>query len=227
MINEQSMELLTARDRAQLSQWIGEACHFELQYKTSRDGCSASTFHQLCDGIGPTVTILYNTDNSVYGGFLLKDWKNSEGCIKDNHAFLFTLHFNGVSKPRKFSVTNANEAAYAHQRLGPAFGNVDMSLLNPYTKMKSRVKWAAHIEPDLLTFYDTVNVMVERGTKTQYFSLNGQAGFGGAYQKPNENMNFINNGHMSVFDLEVYTVKGIYQNKSKFQLVVNLVMFIH
>jgi hypothetical protein len=204
------MELLTARDRAQLSQWIGQNCHFELLYKISRDGCSSATFHQLCDGKGPTVTVLYNTDNSVYGGFLSQEWKASGGCIKDAHAFLFTLHFNGVPKPRMFAVTYSDEAAYAHQRLGPTFGNVDMSVLNPTQSMWAYQRTGK--KSDLLTFFDTVKVTVHKGTTTPFFSLNGQAGFGFAFQKPTVNMASINNGHMSVFDLEVYTVKGIHQS---------------
>lgn len=122
-------ELLTADDRAQLSLWIGQKCHFELLYKMSRDSCCSKKFHQLCDRKGPTVTILYNTDNSSYGGFLFQSWESSGGCIKDQHAFLFTLSYNGVRKPRKFPVTKPNQAAYAHNNLGPTFGEVESELL--------------------------------------------------------------------------------------------------
>lgn len=118
-------ELLTADDRAQLSSWIGQKCHFELLYKISRDNCCPKKFHQLCDRKGPTVTILYNTDNSSYGGFLSQSWESSGGCIKDQHAFLFTLSYNGVRKPRKFPVTKPNQAAYANNNLGPTFGKVE------------------------------------------------------------------------------------------------------
>lgn len=82
-------------------------------------------FHQLCDRKGPTVTILYNTDNSSYGGFLSQNWESTGGCIKDPRAFLFTLSYNGVRKPRKFPVTQPNQAAYAHNNLGPTFGKVE------------------------------------------------------------------------------------------------------
>lgn len=61
-------ELLTRKDKKQISRWIGRDCQFELLYKISRDGTSYQTFHNLCDNKGPTVTIFYNKDNNVYGG---------------------------------------------------------------------------------------------------------------------------------------------------------------
>ncbi|XP_061167738.1 interferon-induced protein 44-like, partial [Saccostrea echinata] len=214
---DRSTELLTADDRDQLSQWIGKACHFELLYKISRDGCSASKFHQLCDDKGPTVTVLYNTDNSAYGGFLLKHWNSSGGYIKDEHAFLFTLYFNGVKRPRKFAVTNTNKAAYAHQKLGPTFGEADMSVINPNNQIYAmkgvnRAGFSTTISrsraSDMMTFHDDVNMSIERGSQTRFFTLNGRAEFGSAFQRPSENMHAINNGHMCVFDLEVYSVQA-------------------
>lgn len=124
-----STELLTSDNRAQLSSWIGQKCHFELLYKITRDGCCPKKFHQLCDGKGPTVTILYNTDNTTYGGFLSQSWESSGGCIKDPRAFLFTLSYNGVRKPRRFPVTKPNQAAYAHNNLGPTFGDIEIEQL--------------------------------------------------------------------------------------------------
>lgn len=63
------------------------------------------------------------------GGFLSQSWESSGGCIKDPRAFLFTLSYNGVRKPRKFPVTKPNQAAYAHNNLGPTFGKVEIENL--------------------------------------------------------------------------------------------------
>lgn len=60
-------ELLTPKDKKQISEWIGRDSQFELLYKLNRDGISAQRFHELCDNKGPTVTIFYNTDSNVYG----------------------------------------------------------------------------------------------------------------------------------------------------------------
>lgn len=62
---------------------------------------------------------------------------------------------------------------------------------------------------DLTTFRDTVSASRDTGSDTHFFNLNGRADFGSAYKRPAVNMNAINNGHMCVFDLEVYLLKGL------------------
>uniref|UniRef100_K1RGC3 Interferon-induced protein 44 n=1 Tax=Magallana gigas TaxID=29159 RepID=K1RGC3_MAGGI len=209
-------ELLTADDRAQLSSWIGQKCHFELLYKISRDNCCPKKFHQLCDRKGPTVTILYNTDNSSYGGFLSQSWESSGGCIKDQHAFLFTLSYNGVRKPRKFPVTKPNQAAYANNNLGPTFGKVESENLQGtgyqhYNAEPYLMNTLMRTPTDLMTFKNKISPTRDTASGTHFFKLNGRADFGSAYQGPTVNMNAINNGHMSVFDLEVYSIKATQQ----------------
>ena len=73
-------ELLKKAYKDQLVTWISRPCHFRLLYKISRDGCSAQKFHQKCDDQGPTVTVRYNTNNTIYGGYLSQSW-NSSGWL--------------------------------------------------------------------------------------------------------------------------------------------------
>lgn len=95
-----------------------------MLYKISRDGCCSDTFHGICDGKGPTVTILYNTDDIAYGGFLSQCWTSSGNYIDDPKAFLFILSHHGFQNPRKFIVTDPKQAAFAHINFGPIFGDV-------------------------------------------------------------------------------------------------------
>lgn len=62
---------------------------------------------------------------------------------------------------------------------------------------------------DLMTFKNKISPTRDTASGTHFFELNGRADFGSTYQGPTVNMNAINNGHMSVFDLEVYSMKGI------------------
>uniref|UniRef100_K1RB26 Interferon-induced protein 44 n=1 Tax=Magallana gigas TaxID=29159 RepID=K1RB26_MAGGI len=204
---KRSTELLTEDDRAQFSSWIGQRSRFELLYKISRDGCSSKTFHQLCDGKGPTVTILYNTDNTAYGGFLSRSWASSGTHIKDSKSFLFTLSYNGVQNRRKFPVTDPKKAAFGHVYFGPTFGVVKESNWFEGELSKFPLKLLLENSSDLTTFSDAVTASRDKGSDTYFFNLNGRSDFGLAYQKPTVNMNAINNGHMCVFDLEVYLVK--------------------
>lgn len=205
---KRSADILTEDDRAQFSSWIGQRSRFELLYKISRDGCSSKTFHQLCDGKGPTVTILYNTDNTAYGGYLSQSWVSSGTHIKDPESFLFTLSYNGVQNRRKFPVTNPKKAAFGHVYFGPSFGDVNETNWSGRESPRYQSKLRMESSSDLTTFRDTVTASRDKGSDTYFFNLNGRSDFGSAYQKPTVNMNAINNGHMCVFDLEVYLVKG-------------------
>ncbi|XP_061187449.1 interferon-induced protein 44-like [Saccostrea echinata] len=173
-------ELLDRIYRDQLATWIGKTCHFRLLYKISRDGCSATTFHQQCNGQGPTVTVLYNTNNTIYGGYLSQSWNSSGGYINDPNAFLFRLQYNGSSNPLKCPVTNATSAGYGGGNYGPTFGG-------------------GH---DIHTFSGTI-------TKSgNYFPLNGYLhAVGNSYNLNGQNANTMFNNSLQVTDLEVFLVK--------------------
>ncbi|XP_078309380.1 interferon-induced protein 44-like [Crassostrea virginica] len=171
-------ELLQKAYKDQLVTWIGKPSHFRLLYKISRDGCSAPTFHQKCDGQGPTVTVLYNTNKTIYGGYLSQSWNSSGAYINDPGAFLFRLQYNGSSNPLKFPVTNAGYAGHGNGSYGPTFG----------------------LGHDIHTFSGTIN------KSGNYFTLNGYTSLGNSYNLNGQNTNTITNGILQVIDLEVYGV---------------------
>ncbi|XP_065936873.1 interferon-induced protein 44 isoform X2 [Magallana gigas] len=172
-------DLLSKKYRDQLVTWIGRPCHFQLVYKISRDGCSAPTFHQKCDGQGATVTVLYNTNNTEYGGYLSQSWNSNCAYINDPNAFLFRLQYNGSSNPLKFPVTGTGNAGYGHSNYGPTFGG-------------------GH---DIYTFSGTVS------PSGKAFSLNGGLiNLGHSYNLNGQNVNTIANNSLQVTDLVVYKV---------------------
>ncbi|XP_065938186.1 uncharacterized protein [Magallana gigas] len=199
-------ELLQRSYRDKLVTWIGRPCHFQLLYKISRDGCSASTFHQKCDGQGATVTVLYNTNKTIYGGFLSQSWHSSEeyyedqntmecveeypynqeswnsnsAAIYDPDALIFRLQYNGSFNPMKFPVSKASHAGYGKIGYGPTFGR-------------------GH---DICTFSGTIT------SSGNIFSLNGHCNLGNSFSLNGENRNTITNNNMKVTDLEVYKVLG-------------------
>jgi len=166
-------------DQVQMSKWIGGKKKFTLLFKASTDGCTSTAFHNKCNNKGPTVTILYNTNNSVYGGYTSVNWRSCGNYVQDAKAFLFRLYQNGVWKPVQMTVQNATNAIYDNASYGPTFGG-----------------------HDLHTFTNTVN------TNGTYFPLNGTVNLGISYATNGENNNSIANGHVQVKDLEVYLVEG-------------------
>ncbi|XP_053399729.1 interferon-induced protein 44-like [Mercenaria mercenaria] len=171
----------------QLEQWIGTGPKtFTLLYAITKDGCNYNFFHQKCDNQGPTVTVLYNQEGSVYGGYTAGNWTNTGGYVNDATAFLYRLHYNKVVNPVKLPITNANYAIYTGY--GPTFGGS-----------------SGH---DLYTFSGSVN------NSGGYFALNGSMSLGHNYNNQGLNANQINNGTMYVTELEVYKVANGQRKKA-------------
>ena len=167
-------------DQAQLSKWIGGRRKYTLLFKASRDGCTSTAFHNNCNNKGPTVTILYNTNDSVFGGYTSVNWRSCGNYLADTKSFLFRIYQNGTWKPVQMPVNNTNNSIYDNASYGPTFGG-----------------------HDLHTFTNTIN------SNGAYFPLNGSASFGHSYTMNGENYNSIANGHLQVKDIEVYLVEGM------------------
>ncbi|XP_052678095.1 interferon-induced protein 44-like [Crassostrea angulata] len=172
-------ELLTRKDKKQILQWIGRDSQFELIYKVSRDGMSYQRFHELCDNKGPTVTIFYNKDNNVYGGYLSDSWESTGSWCTDQRAFLFKLYSVGNWKPVKFPYTRG-ETHFKAGNHGPWFHSLASCSNNVLKKTVGG-------------FYQLYS--------QQYF-FDGQR-----FDMKGETAQSVANGHNNVTDLEVYLVK--------------------
>lgn len=173
-------------DILQLSSWLRKDCHFKLLYKISRDGGSAEKFHELCDNKGPTVTIYYNTDNNVYGGYLSLSWQSSRSWITDTSSFLFQLYRNRKWNPNVFVLKVSNNNVYFDKNIGPKFEN-----LNSFSGIIEKTSDYFEMSTDDLfrnNYYDTGD----------------------------NDAQSIANGHNNVTDLEVYLVKGDISNLNFF-----------
>lgn len=168
-------------DQLQMNKWIDGNKKYTLLYKATRDGCTANAFHNKCNNRGPTVTILYNINNSVFGGYTSISWRSVGAYHTDESAFLFRLYQNRKWTPVKLPLSgNKNNTIYDHANYGPTFGD------GHYLK----------------TF--TGNV----GSKGTYYRLNGTTNFGHSYTMNGETYNSIANGHLQIKDMEVYLVEG-------------------
>ena len=106
---------------------IKELCGFpstkklKLQYRASRDGFSAQNFHNKCDGIANTLTVIKSEHGNIFGGFTEKAWNSYYKNSLDPKAFIFSL-VNKENKPFKIMCTNGADAIYCHSSYGPTFG---------------------------------------------------------------------------------------------------------
>lgn len=106
-----------------------------LLYSASRDGDSAASFHQHCDGHSPTYVIIQGRAGNICGGFSDVPWTSnaplSGRFIASDKAFLFTLVNNQGISACKFSVSLPQYATLQHANYGPIFGaGADLSIAN-------------------------------------------------------------------------------------------------
>ncbi|XP_052788189.1 interferon-induced protein 44-like [Mya arenaria] len=180
---------LTKAVRKQLVAWIGTGSKkFTLLYSITKDGCSPQTFHQKCDMKGATVTLLYNEQKSVFGGYASLPWFSIGGShVRDDAAFLFQLRFSGVNRLNKFPVKPDNASGlYYGLDYGPTFGK-------------------GH---DLLTFTNSPS------SSNGIYALNGSMS-ASSYDMKGLGAEHINNGSMKCLELEVYKVEDIPQQWRK------------
>jgi len=174
----------------QLESFIGTGPKtFRLLYSFTRDGCGPQPFHSKCDNQGPTVTVVYNPQGSVYGGYTSVAWQNSGNWKQDDQAFLFQLAFSNQKLCRRFPSKHTVNGVYHNSSFGPLFGR-------------------GH---ELLLFYNSnvnpVNGVFPLSTATGMMKPSSDYEFSGV--KPAD----INNGNMDVVEGEVYSVTGTYCDK--------------
>jgi hypothetical protein len=73
---------------------------FKLLYRGSRDGFAAADFHRLCDGKGPTLTVIQTPQGSVFGGYASLSWASAGSYMPALGSFLFTLRNSQELRPK-------------------------------------------------------------------------------------------------------------------------------
>ena len=63
----------------------------KLLYRGSRDGALSKDFHEKCDNMGPTVTLIKSEEGFIFGGYTSISWSSNFETCMDNNSFIFTL----------------------------------------------------------------------------------------------------------------------------------------
>ena len=90
----------------------------KLIYKATRDGDSASKYHQYCDNKNPLITLIKTKKNKRFGHYM-EQKVNASNCsyTKDEKAFFFSL-----DKMKKYDNKTPEYAMYYSISYGPCFG---------------------------------------------------------------------------------------------------------
>ena len=91
---------------------------YKLLYRGTRDGMNASSFHQKCNSIPNTISIIQTTKGNKFGGYTEKTWENhSNGIwIKDDKSFVFSIDYMKI-----YNHVNGTHAIYRSNNNGPTF----------------------------------------------------------------------------------------------------------
>jgi hypothetical protein len=97
--------ILTENERLSLVKMIPQQFSSgNLLYRASRDGFTATSFHEKCDGKANTITIIKNNFNYVFGGYTAAIWTSTGYWTHDPSAFIYRLRKYGAYNSKKFHI---------------------------------------------------------------------------------------------------------------------------
>ena len=90
----------------------------KLLFKATKDGDKSVEFHNKCDLMGPTITIVKSENGRRFGGYSSISWdKSKANYSKDGINFLFSLDTLQLYKN-----TSGSNHTYHNESYGPTFG---------------------------------------------------------------------------------------------------------
>ena len=95
-------------------------CQVTRLYKATDPnvGFTGAKFHSLCDGKGPTLSLIKTVAGHIFGGFTTISWDSSGAYKNDTQSFLFS-----VDKQTKYPIVKDYQyAIYCGASYGPTFG---------------------------------------------------------------------------------------------------------
>ena len=130
-------KILSSSDKVTLNTWYGNPNQqWQLCYQKTRDGASSSTFHALCNGKGPTISIMKVTNGRVFGGYNANSWASVNNYVYNTANWLFSLT-GGTKHPVG---SYPQYATYDTSSYGPTFGgghdlHLDSGMNSGYTNI--------------------------------------------------------------------------------------------
>ena len=143
-----------------LKTWINpfKKIKAELLYRLSENGESYSTFHELCDNKGPTLTLFHVNDGNIVGIYTPLSWDSTSQWKNDNDTFIFNLN-----KEKKYKKIKSDSSAYCDNTCGPYTADFGCNKKN----MKSIRHYADYIN----SYYENGSDILPSNNQTKYYDL--------------------------------------------------------
>ena len=130
--------IISDTDQSLLQSWVPSNLQSEatLLFTKTVDGSTSQSFHNLCDGIPNTLTVVKTTDGFIFGGYNGGSWNTSNNYQNNTTNFLFS-----VTNNTKHNLINYPQySSYNSSGYGPTFGgghdlHINNSLSGGYTNL--------------------------------------------------------------------------------------------
>jgi len=116
--------LAKGNDWGLIKKWLDKEYRnkkIKLVYKGSKDGMTATAFHEKANNKGPTITIIKSKQDRIFGAFMPESWTSRNGYINTTKSWLFSL-----TSKAKYVMNDPNTYAqyggYDYSSYGPTFG---------------------------------------------------------------------------------------------------------
>jgi hypothetical protein len=128
--------IITMQHAELISKWIDKSeiadktYEFKLILRGSRDGFSPNKFHEICDNISHTVSVIkVKNSTEILGGYNPIIWKSERniGTTKDSFIFSFMDRYN-IKKYIMSRIKNTRYAIFNNINYGPSFGFKDLTI---------------------------------------------------------------------------------------------------
>ena len=143
-----------------LKTWINplKKIKAELLYRLSENGESYSTFHELCDNKGPTLTLFHVNDGNIVGIYTPLSWDSMSGWKNDNDTFIFNLN-----KEQRYKKIKSDASAYCNNAFGPTTADFGC-----YSSAKKSIE---HNAADINSYYENGSDILPSNNQTKYYDL--------------------------------------------------------
>ena len=113
---KEELNLITKRLK-EIESFKNKKISYKLIFRATRDGNAPKNFHEKCDGIEKTITLIKTVKGLKFGGYITYKYNSKKGWISDDEdCFIFSVNLMKI-----YNAINGNRKYLFSQSSGPIF----------------------------------------------------------------------------------------------------------